>query len=78
MPLLKPSASDFTAFQKANAQAFPVGSTVPKLVSSSAVPSTVSVIRSITRANAITPQVVAGVSILAQATVKTPTTKVYH
>lgn len=78
MPLLKPSASDFTTFKKLNAQAFPVGSTVPKVVSSSVVPQTVSVVASITKASATAAKVVAPVAVIAQAKAKTPTTNVYH
>lgn len=78
MPLLKPSASDFTAFTKANAQAFPANSVVPKVVASSSAPAKVSVVASITKASATAAKVVAPVTVIAQATAKTTTTKVYH
>jgi hypothetical protein len=63
---------------KLNAQAFPVGSTTPKVVKSTAVPPKVSIITTVTKASATAAKVVAPISVIAQATVKTPTTKVYH
>jgi hypothetical protein len=78
MPLLKPSASDFTTFKRLNAQAFPVGAQTPKVVASTSAPAKVSVVAAITKASATAAKVVAPAVVTAQATVKTTTTKVYH
>ena len=78
MPLLKPSASDFTSFTRVNAQAFPAGRQTPKLVTSSSAPPAVSVVASVTKASATAAVVAARATLLAQVTHRTPTTKVYH
>lgn len=73
MPILKGASSDFTRFVKSNAQAFPAGSTVPKVVATTVPPIKASITSSVTKATAVAAAVSPATSVVNQSDIKSKT-----
>ena len=70
MPVLKSSASDFTAFTKANAMLPTLGKVVNSTNTASLIPSNVSKINSVVKASAVSAKASPTTTVVAQASAK--------
>jgi len=70
MPVLKSSASDFTAFTKANAMLPTLGKIVKSTNTASMIPSNLSKIKSVVKASAVSVKASPATTIIAQAAAK--------